>query len=300
MGERKPGDLEHLCRIARPDIGVVTNVGLAHAEFLGGPEGVFGALAEMLQALPATGTAVLNADDPFLGRLTDATEARVLRAGTAADAEYRLEGVELDAQLRPTFRMLDHLFTVPLRGAHHAQNAAMAVAVAHGAFGIELDVIAAELAAAAPARWRMELIETDDGVTVLNDAYNANPTSMEAALLALTSFGVGPDRRRIAVLGDMRELGSHHDAAHDAVGARAAELGVNLVVGVGDGGARIANAASDAGATVLLVPDADAASDVLTIAVQPGDAVLVKGSRALGLERVADALVAAGREGGAA
>jgi UDP-N-acetylmuramoyl-tripeptide--D-alanyl-D-alanine ligase len=300
MGERKPGDLDHLCRIARPDVGVVTNVGLAHAEFLGGPEGVFAVLAEMLQALPATGTAVLNADDPFLARLTAATEARVLRAGTAADAEYRLEDVELDAELRPTFRMLGHQFTVPLRGAHHAQNAAMAVAVAHGAFGIELDVIATELAAAAPARWRMELIETDDGVTVLNDAYNANPTSMEAALLALTSFGVGPDRRRIAVLGDMRELGSHHDAAHDAVGARAAELGVNLVVGVGDGGARIANAASDAGATVLLVPDADAASDVLTIAVQPGDAVLVKGSRALGLERVADALVAAGREGGAA
>jgi UDP-N-acetylmuramoyl-tripeptide--D-alanyl-D-alanine ligase len=244
----------------------------------------------MLRALPGDGVAVLNADDPYLADLSAATRARVVRAGFAPDADYRIEDVRLDAQLRPTFRVQGHAFSVPLRGEHHVRNAAQAIAVAHGAFALELDVIATELAAAAPARWRMELLETGDGVIVLNDAYNANPTSMEAALVALCRLPAGTGER-VAVLGDMRELGAHHDDAHRTVGLRAAELGLDLVVGVGAGGAMIADAARGCGVETIVVADADGAVAVLDGRIGGGDAVLVKGSRALGLERVAEALV---------
>jgi UDP-N-acetylmuramoyl-tripeptide--D-alanyl-D-alanine ligase len=290
MGERFVGDLTELCAIAQPTVGVVTNVGLAHAEHLGGHAGTVEVLSEMLRSLPEAGVAVLNADDPFRSDLSAETKAHVLRAGFASDAEYRIEDVQLDAQLRPTFRVQGYEFSVPLRGEHHAQNAAQAIAVAHGAFGMAFDVIATELAGAAPARWRMEFLETDDDVIVLNDAYNANPTSMEAALVALGRLPAGAGAR-VAVLGDMRELGAHHDDAHRDVGARAAELGFDLVVGVGAGGALIAAAASENGVETIVAADAEAAVALLDERLRSGDAVLVKGSRALGLERIAHALV---------
>jgi UDP-N-acetylmuramoyl-tripeptide--D-alanyl-D-alanine ligase len=219
----------------------------------------------------------------------------------APTAEYRVEDVRLDAQLRPTFSVRGHEFSVPLRGEHHAQNAAQAIAVAHGAFGLDFAVIATELAAAAPARWRMELDETDDGVTVLNDAYNANPTSVEAALVALARLPMTASARRVAVLGDMRELGAHHDEAHRAVGLRAGDLGLDLVVGVGEGGALIAQAARSRGVETVVVADAADAVAELEDRLRTGDAVLVKGSRALGLERVADEVIARRKvRGGAA
>jgi UDP-N-acetylmuramoyl-tripeptide--D-alanyl-D-alanine ligase len=302
MGERFAGDLDRLCEIAKPTIGVVTNVGLAHAEHLGGHDGTVAVLSEMLRFLPPDGVAVLNADDPFLGDLSAATTARILRAGFAPDAEYRIEDLQLDSRLRPTFRIQGCEFSVPFRGEHNAQNAAQAIAVAHGAFGLEFGVIATELAGAAAARWRMELLETDTGVVVLNDAYNANPASMQAALVALSRLPVDGSGRRVAVLGDMRELGQHHDDAHTTIGASAAELRVDLVIGVGGGGALIAAEAKAGGADSVSVEDAAGAVAVLEAQLRPGDVVLVKGSRALGLERVAHAIVAAGSlvEGGAA
>jgi UDP-N-acetylmuramoyl-tripeptide--D-alanyl-D-alanine ligase len=157
-------------------------------------------------------------------------------------------------------------------------------------YGSPFDEIATELAATASGRWRMELIDTDDGVTVLNDAYNANPTSMEAALVALAHLPVGG--RRVAVLGDMRELGHHHDTAHREAGARAAALGIDLVVGVGEGGALIADAARARGIAVEIVADAPRAAELVDARVRPHDAVLCKASRAVGLEAVADYLVA--------
>jgi UDP-N-acetylmuramoyl-tripeptide--D-alanyl-D-alanine ligase len=136
---------------------------------------------------------------------------------------------------------------------------------------------------------RMALLETDDAVTILNDAYNANPTSMEAALVALAHLPVRG--RRIAVLGDMRELGVHRDEAHRAVGARVAALGLDLCVGVGAGGALIAEAARTRGAVVETVDGAEAALDAVDAIARPGDAVLCKASRAIGVEVVADGLV---------
>jgi UDP-N-acetylmuramoyl-tripeptide--D-alanyl-D-alanine ligase len=142
----------------------------------------------------------------------------------------------------------------------------------------------------------MELLETASGVTVLNDSYNANPSSMGAALLTLSRFELPGGARRMAVLGDMRELGVHHDEEHRIVGERTAELGIDVVVGVGSGGAAIAAAAERGGGIdAYAVADAAEATALVATMVRPGDAVLVKGSRALGLEQVADGLLASGR-----
>jgi UDP-N-acetylmuramoyl-tripeptide--D-alanyl-D-alanine ligase len=298
MGERLVGDLALLCDIARPDVGVVTNVGLAHAEFLGGHEGTIGVLRELLEALPRDGFAVLNADDAHTPRLAGATPARVVTVGHAREADIRISDMGVDAHLRPSFTIDDVPFTLPLHGAHQATNAALAVAVAHLVFGLSLDDVRIELANAAQGRWRMELLETDDRVTVLNDAYNANPTSMEAALVALSHLTIASTARRIAVLGDMRELGVHHDDAHRTMGECAAALAVDLVVGVGSGGAAIADAAAAKGVDVRTAADADSALELVDALLRPGDVVLVKGSRALGLERVADGVIAARRRTG--
>jgi len=292
MGERFAGDLRELCEIARPDTGLITNVGLAHAEHLGGRAGVIAVLSALLEALPGTGTAVLNADDPATPELVPTTLATVVTVGAGPGADYRITDISVDDQLCPTFVVAGHRFTVPLRGAHQAQNAAMAIAVAHRVFSLSFEEIAIELAQAAPGRWRMELLETDAGVTVLNDAYNANPASMEAALVALARLEIPEGARRIAVLGDMRELGAHHDDAHRDVGEQTAKLAVDLVIGVGGGGAAIADAARAGGVDARAVADADAATDFLTSFVRAGDVVLVKGSRALGLEHVAGGLKA--------
>jgi UDP-N-acetylmuramoyl-tripeptide--D-alanyl-D-alanine ligase len=281
-----------LCEIARPEVGVITNVGLAHAEFLGGPEGVAAAMTELLDALPPDGLAVLNADDPWAERLARRAAARVVTVGQAADADHRVTDVTLDDHLRPSFELDGCRLAVPLHGAHHVPNAAMAAVVAHRAFGVSLAEIATLLAGARGGRWRMELGESPAGVVVLNDAYNANPSSMEAGLLALGHLHV--EGRRIAVLGDMRELGEHADRAHADVGRRAGELGIDIVVGVGAGGRQIASAAHDAGVAIETAADAEEARAIVGRVVRPGDAVLVKASRVLGLESVADALLAPG------
>jgi UDP-N-acetylmuramoyl-tripeptide--D-alanyl-D-alanine ligase len=294
MGERFAGDLAALCEIAQPDTGVVTNAGIAHAEHLGGPQGVVAVLSELLEALPAEGTAVLSADDAASPELAASTRASVVAVGMDASADYRFEDVTVDAQLRASFRMRGTRFTVPLHGEHQVSNAAMAIAVAHHVFALPFDELALELGSARPGRWRMELLETSAGVVILNDSYNANPASMAAALVALARFEVPDGGRRIAVLGDMRELGAHHDDAHREAGERAAALALDLVVGVGAGGEAIAAAALEAGAEALAAADADAAFALIAPVVRAGDAVLVKGSRAVGLERLAAALEASG------
>jgi UDP-N-acetylmuramoyl-tripeptide--D-alanyl-D-alanine ligase len=301
MGERFPGDLRLLCDIARPRVGVVTNVGLAHAEYLGGEEGVVDVLAELLEALPPDGVAVLNADDPRTPELAARTSASVVTVGETSDATFVFDAIAVDEHLRPSFSLRGHRFTVPLHGHHQVRNAAVALAVAHHVYGMALDEIGLELANATPGKWRMELLETADGIVALNDSYNANPTSMEAALVALAHF---PARgRRIAVLGDMRELGAHSDDAHRNVGERVVALGIDFVIGVGSGGGLIATAARQAGGEAEVVADAAAAYRALDQIVAPGDAVLCKASRVLGLETVVESLLAARRQaraGGAA
>ena len=289
MGERFPGDVKALCAIARPEIGVVTNIGLAHAEHLGGAAGAAEVIGELMDALPNGGLAVLNADDVWSRGLEARAPAgaATITVGFAAGADYRIAGVELDAELRPRFELNGHRIEVPLHGEHQAVNAALALAVAHRAFEIPLDVAAQSLGSVRPARWRLERHVTDNGVIVLNDAYNANPTSMNAALKALAQTGT--TGRRIAVLGDMLELGRYADEAHAAVGHYVSELGIDIVIGVGAGGSQIADAAS--GVQLHTAPDAVGALRIAIDAVAPGDAVLVKASHAVGLETVAAGLL---------
>jgi UDP-N-acetylmuramoyl-tripeptide--D-alanyl-D-alanine ligase len=291
MGERFPGDVAALCAIAQPQYGVVTNVGLAHAEHLGGPEGAAAVLAELLEALPADGLAVLNAEDTWTPWLARRSAAPVETVGTSADADHVISDVTVDAALHPQFSLAGCRFRIGLRGAHQVLNAALAAVVAHRAAGVDWPEIAARVATARGSRWRMELLETTAGVVVLNDSYNANPSSMAAALESLASIDVGG--RRIAVLGDMRELGAHGAGAHADAGRLAAALRIDRVVGVGGGGAQIAAAARDARVDMEVdtVGDAREAARLVGSEARPGDAVLIKASRALGLQVVAEQLL---------
>ena len=284
MSARNRGHIAALCAVAQPRIGVVLNVGSAHLSEFGSPEAIAVAKGELVEALPDDGVAVLNADDPRVAAMASRTRARVVTVGTADGAVVRAQDVALHAG-RARFRLVAPQGTadVSLRlvGAHHVGNALSAAAVALER-GATPDGVAAALSAAGPAsRWRMEVTERRDGVTVVNDAYNANPESMRAALQALASIAA-PGRRSWAVLGRMAELGATSADAHAAVAATAAELGVDELVTVDAPDFRAGRA----------VDGVDAAVALLRAELAPGDVVLVKASRAAGLDRLASALLA--------
>jgi UDP-N-acetylmuramoyl-tripeptide--D-alanyl-D-alanine ligase len=299
MGARAHGDIAALCAIARPTVGVITNIGLAHAGPLGGRAGVARAKGELLEALDGHGLAVLDAGDPATPGLAARTAARVLLVSAGdAEADVRALDVELDAELRPRFR-IDSPWgrgrvALSVRGVHNVFNATLAAAVAL-ARGVAFDDVTTGLAAVQPAQWRMEVARTPEGLVVLDDAYNANPSSMAAALEALARVEV--PGRRVAVLGEMRELGDLSEPEHAALGALVGATAVDALVAVGHEAAPLAAAARAAGVAVTEVPDAATALDAARGFVAPGDAVLVKGSRAVGLELVATALRGAGPEG---
>jgi UDP-N-acetylmuramoyl-tripeptide--D-alanyl-D-alanine ligase len=291
MGARFAGNIADLCAIAEPSIGVVTHIGLAHAEHLGGRDGIMKTKGELVEALPAGGTAVLNADDPATRALAARTAARTLTVGTAVGADVRVVGLTVDADLRPRFTLASPWGAIDVglavRGAHQAHNAAMGATVAL-VVGVDPATVAQGLATATAAAWRMQLSTSPGGIVVLNDAYNASPSSMQAALRALGDMPT--TGRRVAVLGDMLELGAHAEEEHAAVGALAATAGVDLLVAVGPHSAVTAAHAERAGIVALTAADRDEAHALVATHVQPGDSVLVKASRAVGLESVAEAL----------
>jgi UDP-N-acetylmuramoyl-tripeptide--D-alanyl-D-alanine ligase len=291
MGARGVGHIATLAALCRPTIGVITNIGMAHAQFFGSREEVARAKGELLEALPAAGHAVLCSDDDMTPGLRARTSAAVLTVGVSASADVRVSAVRLDDDLRPTF----HLDTpwgsadvppLPVRGAHQAGNAAFAVAVA-GTVGVPLPDAVAGLAGAVGSPLRMDLRRSSAGLIVLNDSYNANPTSMAAALDALASLASGG--RRFAVLGAMAELGSQSASEHQRLGKLVATAGVELLVAVG--APDLADGARAAGTEAVDVPSAEAAVSALLPNLRSGDAVLVKASRVVGLERVAAALL---------
>jgi len=292
MGARFAGNIAELAAIARPEVGVVTHVGMAHAELLAGRAGIARVKGELLEALPPEGLAVLNDGCDATPDLAARTRARVLRVGAASAADVRFGHVVLDEDLRPRFRLEtpwgSATVRLTLRGEHQVENAAMGAAVALW-LGVSLEQAVAGLGAARGAAWRMELSRTPDGIIVLNDAYNSSPTSVAAAVRALARLDCRG--RRIAVLGEMLELGEYAEAEHVAAGALAGQVGVDLVVAVGPHAEQLATGARSAGVPVVVAPDAEAAVAVALDEARAGDAVLVKGSRAVGLEEVATALL---------
>ncbi|MGG5257586.1 UDP-N-acetylmuramoyl-tripeptide--D-alanyl-D-alanine ligase [Phycicoccus avicenniae] len=292
MGARGIGHIAYLASMAPPRIGVVLNVGTAHVGEFGSREAIARAKSELPAAVPESGVAVLNADDPAVRAMAAVTAARVVLVGEAEDAQVRATDVVLDRQGRPSFTMTTPVGAVPvtlgLVGRHHVGNALATAAVALE-LGLELPAVAAALAEARPvSRWRMEVTERADGVTLVNDAYNANPDSMRAALSALERMGEG--RRTWAVLGTMLELGEESHALHAEVGAEVEARGVDELVVVGPAAAPIATGAGDGATHVRSVTDADAAEALLREELRRGDVVLFKSSRDAGLRLLGDRL----------
>ncbi|MFF8292094.1 UDP-N-acetylmuramoyl-tripeptide--D-alanyl-D-alanine ligase [Streptomyces sp. NPDC016309] len=311
MGARGIGHIRYLTELTPPSIGLVLNVGSAHIGEFGGREQIAQAKGELVEALPSAedgGIAVLNADDPLVRAMESRTHARVTLFGEADDATVRAENVRLTETGQPAFRLHTPTgcsdVTLRLYGEHHVSNALAAAAVAHE-LGMSVDEIATALSEAGTlSRWRMEVTERPDGVTIVNDAYNANPESMRAALRALAAMGKAAQAkggRTWAVLGQMAELGDEALAEHDAVGRLAVRLNVSKLVAVGGREASWLQLGAynegSWGEESVHVSDARAAIDLLRSELRPGDVVLVKASRSVGLERIAQALLENTTEG---
>ncbi|CAN5566888.1 UDP-N-acetylmuramoyl-tripeptide--D-alanyl-D-alanine ligase [soil metagenome] len=277
MGARGRGHIAELCAVAEPSVGIVTVVAGAHLEMFGTIEDVAVAKSELVAALPASGTAVLNADDERVAAMASATAATVVTFGVRG-GEVRAEGVDLDGDLRARFTLRSPWGTAAVHlgvaGAHQVTNALGAAAAAL-ALGADVEAVAAGLGGAHLSAMRMDLVVAPDGVRILDDAYNANPTSMLAAIDALAALDAP---RRFAVLGTMAELGAGAQDAHVQVAAAAQERGIEVVSMAED---RYGLVAERAGSD-----PADAVSRLRALGLAGGDAVLVKGSRAARLERV--------------
>jgi UDP-N-acetylmuramoyl-tripeptide--D-alanyl-D-alanine ligase len=303
MGARGIGHIAYLCDIAPPRVGVVLNVGQAHVGEFGGQAEIARAKGELVEALPRDGWAVLNIDDPLVWSMRRRTHSHVLPWSTIQPLDEGLWASELigDAYGRYSFALHDgrndqsEFVQLQVTGRHQVANA-VAAAAAAVAVGVELDRVAAALAAAGPrSRWRMELRDRSDGVTVINDSYNANPDSMRAALTTLAELSRA-GRHTWAVLGDMLELGETAAEEHAAIGRFAAQSGVEHLVAIGEHAAHITSAAVAAGLppsrAVQVTAKADAVA-VVTSDLGPGDVVLVKASRGLALDTVADEILSA-------
>ncbi len=329
MSARHPGNIAALARIAPPSVAVVLNVGTAHLGEFGSRERIATTKAELVQAVPDSGVVVLNADDPVVAAMAARTAARVVTVGRSGTADVRAEDVELDELARPRFTLVAPGGSVAVQlavhGEHQVGNALSAAAVALEC-GATLEQVADALAGAAPAsRHRMEVRTRADGVTVINDAYNANPDSMRAGLQALATMararrdddaaeerGRGGarqsrprrdddaaeerGRRSWAVLGEMGELGEESITEHDRVGRLAVRLDISRLIVVGTGrpmSAMHQGAVMEGswGSESVQVADADAALALLRAELVPGDVVLVKASNAAGLGALAEALL---------
>ena len=301
LSARGPGHIAYLCGIAPPRYGVVLNVGHAHAGEFGGLDQVARAKGELVEALPAGGAAILNADDPRVLAMAARTAARVVTFGVAPHAPasshalqptVQAADVRLDDLGRATFTLLTPegraTVTLRLHGAHIVPDALAAAALARELGLGPADIAAGLSAATARSRWRMEVDRRGDGVTIINDAYNANPESVRAAVAALCHLA--RDGRAFAVLGHMAELGGISRASHEDVGEFAARADLAGLVAVGEeaapllaGARRVRSWTGEA----LAVPDGAAALDALANQLKPGDVVLVKASRAAHLEGMA-------------
>ena len=294
MGARRVGDVALLCEIARPEVVVVTNVGVAHLEVFGSWEAIVEASAEPVEALDGDGLAVLNADDPVVRGYAERTGAGVRWFGLSHDADVRASELEVDVDGRVRFMLETNGDREPVElavpGEHMVSNALAAAAVG-SALGVSATECATALKDAHVSAWRMEMFTTADDVRVVNDAYNASPESMAAGLKA--ARWMARDGRLVAVLGHMAELGPIALDEHERLGELIVRVGVDRLITVGDPARMIYRAAVREGQLpegALDVDTVQEAIDTLRGWLRPGDVVLVKGSRVVGLERVAEAL----------
>jgi UDP-N-acetylmuramoyl-tripeptide--D-alanyl-D-alanine ligase len=290
MAMRGAGQIARLAEIARPTLGVITNVGLSHIELLGSRDALAAAKGELLEALPPDGSAILNADDDYLDFLRPRCACRIVTFGIEKPADFRASDLRFSEDGAPRFRVNGQEIVLHAPGVHHVGNAAAACAVA-SALDIPLAAVAAALEKFRAPAMRMETLHGPNGITILNDAYNAAPDSMRAALQTLTLLA-GGRRRAVAVLGDMKELGGFSHEAHRYVGELPETGNVGLLVTVGAAAEEIGRAAHPRlGAERLRAfPHTDSAAAALPALLQPGDIVLVKGSRAMEMEKIVQAL----------
>ncbi|MFD8779950.1 UDP-N-acetylmuramoyl-tripeptide--D-alanyl-D-alanine ligase [Streptomyces sp. NPDC059916] len=297
MGARHLGDIAYLASLTPPQIGVVLNVGSAHVGEFGSREAIATAKGELVESLPPAdqgGVAVLNADDELVAAMATRTTASVVTYGTGESADIRATGIQVTAG-RASFTLHTPHGTAPvalrLLGAHQVHNALAAAAAVH-ALGMDTGRIAEALSAAEPvSAGRLQILERADGVTIINDAFNANSESMRAGLETLTS--VAGDRRTVAVLGEMKELGDTAKSAHADVGRLVGELGIDVLVTVGttDEMTALADAARPVSPLrIESADDPDVLLPLLNRLLKSGDVVLVKASKSVGLEKFANIL----------
>ena len=288
IGMNHPGEVAALAGIAAPDVGIITNIGVAHIEFMGSRERIAEEKGALAEAVGAKGTVILNADDPFTGAIATRTRAKVILAGTTAGI---IRATEINQSGSGTdFTILEGAHRcraqLPVPGLHMVQNALLAVAGGR-VLGLSLEECAAGLVAAPLTKARLQVKEIR-GVQFLDDSYNANPDSMKAALRTLVELDA--DGQRIAVLGEMRELGDESERGHREVGETAAALRVDHLIAIGDVAATIADAAKRAGLeNSSTVASTAEAAELLAELAAPGDLVLIKGSRLARTEQVIEA-----------
>jgi len=282
MGMRGAGQIAYLCGIACPTAGVVTIIGTNHLELLGSQDAIADAKSELLRALPPDGFALLNADDPFTPRLRAKTRVRVVTYGVANTADFQAQDI-LPTNTGWQFTVSGQCVRLHTPSRHDIANALAALAAAH-THGVTLQDAADALANYQPPPMRMEIQKLDWGGTLLNDAYNASPASVGSALQTLAEY---PGGRKIAFLGDMKELGETAPQAHEDLGTTIASLGgFHALYTVGELAAHIP------GATARYAGSEDAAQAASAMDWAGRDVILIKGSRAMALERVAQALAA--------
>jgi UDP-N-acetylmuramoyl-tripeptide--D-alanyl-D-alanine ligase len=289
MGMNHPGEIRALCAIARPRIGVVTNVGYAHMEAFESIEGVAAAKRELIESLPPDGTAVLNADDPLVSRFREVHPGRTITFGIDCEADIRARQVQL-TDSGVSFRVEGVPFTSVLVGRHGVSNilAGLAVAALYGIRPSELTEVVKDLAA--PPMRGQRLVHNE--VVILDDCYNSNPEAARAMIDVLRDT---PAKRRIAVLGEMLELGRWSEPLHRDVGSYVAASGIDVLVGIRGEACHLVDAARQAGLAVnaaFFFPDAPAAGEHLRRIAHPGDVILFKGSRGTHVEHALERFVA--------
>ncbi|MCL5283564.1 MAG: UDP-N-acetylmuramoyl-tripeptide--D-alanyl-D-alanine ligase [Armatimonadetes bacterium] len=294
LAMRGPGQIRELTEMVKPDVGVITNIGLSHVELLATPEAIAAAKGELLTGLKSEATAVLPADDRFYPFLKVLCRCKTLSFGLSDGAAIQATDIKLDENGRPSFICDGHSVRMNVAGRHQIANALAALGVAY-ALNIPFEVAAIGISKHRPGHHRGAVMRASRGFEVIDDVYNASPASMEAALRTMAACPRPGGGRKIAVLGDMKELGGYAEESHLQVGELTSKVGVDLLIAVGELAKWIAEGAAVSGmpsGRIVQMSDSMEAAQQLPSIVQPGDLVLVKGSRAMAMEKIVEALLA--------